>query len=648
MMRRQTTAFIAGLIVLTVMALGGMEALAQVEQYQVWNYSEFGRELDFQEAPILTEKVAAGELPPIEDRLPENPLVVQPVEAIGRYGGVLRGYGLEPTSFGNDLTSMREVAPLTIYPSWEVIDAPGVFESYIISDDNTIFTGTIRKGIRWSDGAPFTADDIMFWYEDILMNKELSPSIPSVWTVAGEPVVVEKIDDYTVEFKFAASNGILIETMATTPVWAPKHYLSQWHIDYNPDAAQIASEHGFEFWHQLFNNLADVGDLQRNPDLPTLEPWVFSRETATGDVYYERNPYYWKVDTEGNQLPYIDTLVRLLVPEKEQVLLQIQSGQIDYGNTRLLLEDMPVLRAGEARGGYRTVLRDGAHGSIRRYVLNLTTPDPVLREIFQDLRFRQALSLAIDRDEINDTLYFGLAVPRQHTTPSFTTFYEDWMGEYYAQYDPAAANALLDEMGLTRSSDGYRMRPDGQPLVVEVADATASGQLSEMVTSFWQDIGIRANLRTMTRDLFSERTLANDVEISVWFGDVVDEFNLRRMPEVILYPPYGIANVPKNGGPWARWWESGGQVGEEPPAEIRELFELAEQFLGIPRGAEGYDELGRSIVTKNLEGLYAGIGTVGMVPAPNTVKNNLRNFPEYSPWIQHMRGMQGDQWFWDE
>jgi peptide/nickel transport system substrate-binding protein len=426
------------LLGLTPAAVGAqLEGYSPVDNFAAWNLDEYesasGSTIDsFNEAPMLAEMVAAGQLPPVEERLParDDIQVVQPRESIGTYGGELRYNATNPASFGNIGWSAWDQHLMGYSTNWEVV-FPNVAKSIEMSDDLTTATVTLRRGMKWSDGAPVTADDIMFWYESIILHPEL-PNMPAQILASGEAPVVEKVDDLTVTFTYSVPAPAFLVSVARFDSgfpMAPRHYLEQWHIDFNEDADALAEEEGFASWIEAFTFHRDgqTGDLQLDPNLPVVKPWILESVDEFGNKFYVRNPYYWKVDTEGNQLPYVDRQVRLLIGDIEVVKLNIQAGELDYAD-KLNISDLPVLRAGEAEGNYTTMLFPFDAGAANKYQFNITVNDPVLREIFNDLRFRQAMSLAVNRDDINDTLYFGLGVPRQWGVSSASPFYEDWMG----------------------------------------------------------------------------------------------------------------------------------------------------------------------------------------------------------------------------
>ncbi len=662
-MKMNRSRFVLLVLSLVVFAVLGAPIVAQeggfssIDNFRVWNLDEYetetGNALTFNEAPMLAERVAAGELPPVEERLPERAdiQVVQPRDTIGQYGGELRYNATNPSTFGNIGWSAWDQHLAGLSTNWEVI-FPNIARSIDMSDDNTVATITLRRGMKWSDGVPVTADDIMFWYENVMLHPEL-PNLPGTFVVAGTPAVIAKVDDYTVTFTFAASYPAFMEIVARGdtgfPI-APRHYLEQWHADFNTEAQALAESEGFATWIEAFESHrgGQLADFQVDPNLPVLKPWVLVNIDEFGNSFYERNPYYWKVDTEGNQLPYLDGQIRMLIGDLEVVKLNIQAGDLDYAD-KLRISDLPVLRAGEADGGYTTLLFPTDQGATRKYQFNLTVGDPVLREIFNDVRFRQAMSLALNRAEINETLFFGLGVPRQWGVSSNSPFYEDWMGDYYAAYDPDQANALLDELGLTMGPDGVRLRPDGEPLRIVLWDAIDNIAMDELVAEYWSNVGVGVEINPSTREAQVAALLANEVQASVWFADVVAAIDMHTRP-IWFRPPYGLDTTPLGGGlVWRQWSLTNGAEGEEPPDPYyAEQLALADQFQLTEVGSAEYIELGQQLVNRTVEQMVH-IGTVGEVPYIYVRSNRIQNFPsEQTVYIDHLRGGHSDQWWVSE
>lgn len=613
----------------------------------------------FSEAPMLAERVAAGELPSVDERLPADPVVVVPLESVGVYGGELVGPSTAATCCGWDTIEMRIQKLFTFDTDLSTI-IPNVAKGYEVNEDSTVFTIYLREGHRWSDGEPFTAEDFRFFFEDVISNPELTPSPGGPWAVDGELGEFEIINDTTVQYTFPAPNPGFILGMAievNNRGYRPAHYFQQFHADYNDAVDDLASELGFDDWIQMWQskdqpyswtwNLGSESD----PFAPTLNTYVFVSEDSFGNKTYERNPYFFKVDTEGNQLPYIDTLRRVLVEDLEvQDLRAIAGEYTHHGWGRL--SSVPTYRENEAAGDYRTALISYERGNEYALAFNYTVDDPVKREIFWDVRFRQAMSVAINRQEINDLVYFGLATPSQAVPTPNSLFYEDWMIDYFAQYDPELANQLLDEMGLDqRDADGFRLRPDGETLFINLQvsvpeDAWAS--IVELVASYWNDVGVQTNLRFIDNGLYQELRDGNQVDVGAWAMDTVDVTDYSES-----YGRWVADWGPLSAGvPWNQWLANDGEEGEEPPQEIIDLWEMSQELGDTPFGSDEFLTLGAEFHTMAIEPLYM-IGTIQRPPQPLLFRTSLRNAPpndttgawswSYRQWVQFLP----EQWYFE-
>lgn len=603
----------------------------------------------YNEAPILANRVARGELPPVEERLPDNPLVIKVVEEIGQYGGEIFVSTLNPRGFGTDLHFKGFEPPLAFNVDATV--GPNVIEKWEYNDDMTSVTLHIRKGIKWSDGVPFTADDMVFWWEDEVNNPEL---VAVIYIEEFQGTELTKIDDYTVRMDFAKPFPYFDFTLAKQ--WGylgywfrPAHFLKQFHPSYNDKDELLARARaaGFDTIRDFYYSRAGWSAKPIFAGVPTLIAYKLV-ETRPDYWIWERNPYYWKVDEAGNQLPYIDRMVVRTVESIETIQGQILSGEVDLEVWSTSLDNYPLYRANETVGGYRTLLWQTDRGAEVMYMLNQNVKDLGLRELFNDVRFRRALSLAIDRNEINELLYFGRAVPRQMTLLPQSRYYLPEWEMAYAQYDPAEANRLLDEMGLTRrDSDGFRLRPDGKRIAVVIEywpeEPATKTPMSELVKDYWEAVGIQVALRPQDRSLNAQRAEANEIDVNVWHGGGVSDaswpFTLSLVPAL---PHKGISWAPE----WGLWKESGGREGIEPPPEVKLLFELGDRFLATT------DEvlrlaLAREIWRSQAENVWM-IGTVGTAPYPIIITENLRNIPEqaiFSGDLLWLHGYHPEQFF---
>lgn len=601
----------------------------------------------FKEAPSLAKLVERGELPPVEERLPLEPLVVN-VPEIGKYGGTYAGAGFGPSHGQLDTEALRFVALLQIEPDLQTF-TPSILKDWTVNDDFTEYTWYLREGMKWSDGEPFTADDFLFFYEDILLNQELTPSIGAAYKAGGEVMVMEKVDPYTVKVKFAAPYPAF-EVIMTRSFWnrlyAPKHYLQKWHVNYNPDAGDIARQEGYESWFQAFNFHLDEGQGQQDTERPNITPWVLSSIDTIGNKYYVRNPYYWKVDQEGNQLPYIDEQQVVLVQDAQMRIMKLINGELHAaGENPLPVRDFTLYKENEEQGQFRVYLFDNTRGSDCAFAFNQTTNNKDLRPFFTDIRFRQAMSLAINRQQINEVLFFGRADVRQAAMPAVTSFYKDWMGEYLASFDLDEANRLLDEVGLQWNSDRTaRLLPNGQPIRIVLETTEEFVPMSEMVSEDWTRVGVETILRQQERSFFQERVPANEVEVSAFTYDSVHEFNLR-VGATNLTPPF--PSITLTTGPlWRDYINTNGEKGEEMPPEVQAIRDNIMQFMTEKPGSPEYMRLGEQIAGDLVEGLYF-IGTT-VAPRVIIISDKLGNTPaegtfagDYGFWYPY----KGDTWY---
>ncbi len=645
------------LLATAVCLLGVSSALAQEAWDSLQKYEEAtGNKIEsFSESPMLEALVAAGKIPPLEERIPKEPQVIEPLEKIGRYGGTMYltgvGVSVEIDSF------LREIA-ITTYDSSRVI--PCIVKGWDISDGCKTLTLYLRKGMKWSDGETFTADDILFWYEDIILNDELYPVIPVKWSPGGEPMKARRVDDYTIQFKFSVPYPTIESILVSMRFFSPKHYLKKYHIDYNPDANKIAKEEGYGGWGACFqfHHGTDSGGVPNDVDIPVLTPWVVKERDAGQNSYWERNPYYWRVDTAGNQLPYIDKVMYANVETPQVVAMKCMSGEITANILGLTFSDYPIYKKNEEKGGYKVYLVPDMSSSVSlAYVFNYTHKDPVLKKIFNDLRFRQATSLAINREEICQTVFYGKIVPWTAPVTSSWTGFEDWMGTYYAQYDPERANKLLDEMGLKWDENHeYRLRSDGKTLSI-VAEyclqwlGTRPGIEMELIKEYWKKVGIKATFKQMTESLNIGRMMANEHDLTLWGTGGGAELQARAAYPIRLMPPWHWAFIPSGGPEWRKWYDTEGKEGEEPPENIKLMFNVVDEWLATPRAEEEkYRNLANELLILNVKGLYQ-IGTCQAPPRLAIRKNGLRNARrETATW--DFRGSTGpymqDQWFFEQ
>lgn len=591
----------------------------------------------YQESPILADQVASGALAKVEDRLPLEPAVIEPLEAIGKYGGELIGPSTVPNGRGWDVLEMRLQKLLTFDTDYLTV-IPNIAKGYEMSADMKTFTIYLREGMKWSDGVPLTADDFEFYINDFVKDSDLAPWTMGVWIQNGVWVEFERVNDYEIKWHFnEPAPALLISLASETGIkgFFPKHYLSKYHIKHNENADQLAKDEGFDSWQQAFNAHKNTMEYtwnmgsDFNPEAPTVESFRYVSTDTYGNKYYERNPYFFKVDSAGNQLPYTDKLTRLLVQDVEVQNLKGIAGEYSHFGWGGL-PSYPVYKENEEPGGYNTILMSYYRSNEYAYSFNNEHKDPVMREILNDIRFRQALSLAINRDEINELVYFGKAQPRAAVPPADSLWYEDWMGDYFADYDVDQANKLLDEMGLDkRDSNNFRLRPDGETLFINMqlsVPEPAWQKNAELVAEYWRAVGVNATLKMIEHGLYEQRNASGEHDVEAWALDMNDVGMLSGGVFKLL-PPYGVGAALG----WQLWLNTDGEDGVEPPAEVKRMQELYESMRAVALDDPDMEAMGKEFFTLFTKGLY-NIGTIGLPPQPLLIKKNLKNTPKVGNW----------------
>jgi len=587
------------------------------------------------EAPILAEQVAAGTLPALADRMPANPMVVQPHESVGKYGGTWRTalVGGADTAWLDRTVGYDYLVRYS--EDWnEVI--PNLAESYEASDDARSYTFKLREGTRWSDGEPFTADDIMFYIDDVSGNAELTPSR------GDNPFTGEKIDDYTVKITFEKPNGLFLTELAT-PLgsgWTryPKHYLSQFHKTYNTENLDdLVEEAGAADWLELFRTKGagipgtPYNAIWSNPDLPRLHAWLLVEPYGdTSRVRFTRNPYYFKVDTEGNQLPYIDEVTFDVLQDTEVLLLKATNGELDLHIRHIVSNvNKPVLADNAANGDYRLFDTKMAAMNTACFNFNMTHEDLGLREVFASKDFRVGMSQGLDRQALIDTIYVSQGEPWQWCPREETPWYNETLAKQFTEYDVDAANASLDKIMPERDADGWRLRPDGQKFQA-IIDVVAGGEyghtdLVNLAVQGWRDnLGVDISMNSGDRALIVSRADSNQSDCFVWVGD-------GGLQDAVLYAHHYLPMG--SGARWAEAWvtwytkpASPLTEAQEPPEIIKEQFALYDQLKESADPAMRDDLFNQILAIAQEE--FWGFGTSLFPPGYGIVKNNFKNVPE--------------------
>jgi len=584
-----------------------------------------GREPDF-----FTAKVEAGELPPVASRLPQTPRVINVAAmggAPGRHGGSIR------TLIGGQ----RDIRLMTIYGYSRLVgyDAdlklePDILEAVEIEGERA-FTFRIRAGHKWSDGTPVTPEDFRYTFEDVLSNDDLSSGgLPLSMKVNGNGPVFEIVDERSVRFTWEGPNPDFLPKLAAPQSIAlllPAHYMKQFHKKYQDEEklAELIKANKVKKWTALHIKMARQYRPE-NPDLPTLDPWRNTTKPPAEQFVFERNPYYHRVDENGLQLPYIDTVV-MNVSSSAIIPAKTGAGDSDLQCAGIDFVDYTFLKDSEKRYPVKVHLWKKTQGSRVALLPSMNYGDPVWRPILRDVRFRRALSLAIDRREINLAVFFGLGKESADTALPESPLYDEAVAKAWIQHDTAAANALLDEMGLTnRDDDGYRILPDGrtaQVIVETSGESTLETDVLELVTDYWSQIGLSLFIKTSQRDIFRSRAIGGNVMIAIWSG--LD----NGLPTADMNPSQ-LAPTSEDQLQWPLWgihYLTGGEQGEAP--DMPEAIELAE-LLKVWQGSATMAD--KAAVWKKMLAIYAdqvfSIGTVNQTLQPVLTARNMRNVPE--------------------
>ena len=624
-MKRMAALFVSLATAAVLYAGGAQEAPATVRPEQVGN-----------ESPMLSQLVQSGELPPLEQRLPDNPLVVGSGVLIpenhlafqpGRFGGTLRLVTANPSVAAelydaNNQGFLRTKAGLRKAASLGDV-LPNLAENFDISDDMRTLTFTLRSGLRWSDGEPVTTEDVRFAYEDVYLNREITDILPAQYRAGGvpggEPFRLEIVDDLTFRLVSPGDPNVGIVEWFGRPgeyyrrIILPSHHLKQFHRDYaDPEELQrlLSSENlSRDEWWRLFslkNESARHWNMLENQVVgyPRLSPWILEERSANV-VTYVRNPYYWKVDPDGRQLPYIDRLRVEILSDSESVTLRMLAGDVDWMREYASMANYSLYKEHEARGDFSVHLLD-MHVAPLQIAINFSNEDAVWRQVVGDVRFREAMNIAINSEQVIDLIYNGFGeVP-------------EW---FPSAYDPDRARMLLDQMGLDRTdSDGWRIGPDGDRFVFRVEAASGwTPELEpfmELLIDYWQAVGVRVDYRTISRSLYQERFEANEVFARVQWAHTD---NWRAGPTSQDWAP-DVSRA------WRQWIDSSGAIGVEPPAWAKQAWEIAfaaDTYLLTDQEVSRLHGEMKELLRTQVPAILA----MDFGQYPIVARNNLRNIP---------------------
>jgi peptide/nickel transport system substrate-binding protein len=584
----------------------------------------------FVEPPSLAAEVKAGKLPPLAKRLPHEPLVTQ-VATQGRHGGTL-----------NSLAGRaRDTRLFTIYGYARLVGYDQKFN--LVADllqsfdvkEGRIFTLKLRAGHRWSDGHPFTAEDFRYYWEDVANNKELSPAGPPRELMVGEELPkFEVLSPTEVRYSWSKPNPEFLPRLAgASPlyIFRPAHYMKAFHKKYSEKVRKAdADGSATRKWSATHNRMDNLYDSD-NPDLPTLNPWMNTTRPPADRFVAVRNPYFHRVDAKGNQLPYIDRFV-LAIADSKLIPAKTGAGEADLQARDLNFSNFTFLKQNEKTNGYRTLLWKPGKGAHFALFPNLNANDDVWRAVLRDVRFRRALSLAIDRSLVNQSLYFGLAVESGNTVLEASPLYKPEFRKAWSRYDKKTAAKLLDDMGLKRGPDGIRLLPDGRPLeiIVETAgESTEQTDVLELIRETWREAGIKLFSKPSQREAFRTRIFSGETLMSVWSGLDNGLPTPETSPEELAPTNQVHLQWPKFG----QYWETSGKSGVAP--DIPEVKELVDLYRGW-RAAATSEE--RARIWQRMLAIHAEqqftIGVVTAVPQPVVARETLVNVPKdgYYNW----------------
>jgi len=603
MTRALSRSLAAMLIAAAAVLVGGSPGLAQSSKYK--------------ESPLLAEQVKAGKLPAVDARLPGQPLIVPVIEKTGDYGGVWRRAFLGPADANNYVRIVYD-ALFRFSPDGAKIE-PKIAAGAESSPDFKVWTITLRKGSRWSDGEPFTADDILFWYQDVVLVKELTPSLPGwIRNADGTPAKVEKIDDVTVRFTYNDPATLFLTAVAnadggdrTYAMFLPAHYLKKFHPAYTSkdEIDRMAQAAGFKNWTELF---ATRNAPPENPERPTMAAWMPVSRVSDPVFTLRRNPYFIGVDAEGNQLPYIDEVRFTYFADVQALNLQAIAGNFDMQARHIQMTNYPVFKEQEKNGKYRVITWPTFGGSDAVVAFNQTyTADPAIGKLMATQDFRVALSYAINRDQIRESVFLGLGENRQAVPapwhPNFPG--QEWATKY-TEFNPDLANKMLDGLGLTkRDPQGIRLMENGKPATIEISVVPAFGawpDVAQLIAKDWESVGVKTVVQIRERALHFSMRDANQLMSEIWNEDSTgfpftgnSKIDPRNSPILTLGPLF------------TTWINSKGKEGVEPTPPIKKIMELVDTARSV--GPDGQAKAAQDLFKIWADEVYE-IGTVGLTP----------------------------------
>ncbi len=582
----------------------------------------------YREAPQLAELVAQGTLPPVDERLPENPSVYPVLEMIGNYGGTLRR-GFSGVSDRWGPTKVRDCS--LVHYNFDLTLRPDICEAWEQNEDASAFTIHLRKGMKWSDGEPFDSSAISWWYDNQVKNEELTKSPPRRYRTGDPGTLMELdiLDDYNVIMTFADPYPMFMYFQNRSQPFVPGHHMRKYHIDLCDDKDALlkeVEEKGFNSWDEYYN---DRNYWYANLERPDVTPWI-AKTPLSGELFVmERNPYYCAVDAEGQQLPYVDRVNHRLFETGEVLNMWIVNGEIDWQSRHVDIGNYTLFKENEESGDFRLLLWKQDEGDVLSP--NHNCKDPRIAEFFQNRDVRIGLNLSVDRDTVNELARDGLGMGRQCSPPRMSPQYSEEAEKAYAWYSPDEANEYLDKAGYAeRDADGFRLWNDGSGdrifFVIEGTAPTgdASSDAVQLVVKYFGDVGVNCTWRSEERSLYEEHWGANETEAAWWSGG-------QEHLAFLSHSQYYLGEMvdrPWAGG-WGLWYRDHGDPNGEPPPDGHFLWDMWAiwEEAKVEPDADRRNELYGDIV-KIWSREVPAVGVVGELPAAMIAKNGLRNFAE--------------------
>lgn len=583
-----------------------------------------------------------GALPPLADRLPAEPLVIVPYDMIGSYGGTFDALSNNTEAGTSDFLSVRHVNFVRYADDLQTI-VPNVAKSWEWNADFTELTMTLRAGHKWSDGAPFTSEDVRFWLENLSLDANIREKPADYVLAGGAPIKIEIIDETTFKFVLAAPKPGLLVHFATSYAqpFQPAHFLGQFHPALNENADALAAEYGFDSGYEAINYYFGASDWTDTPSpmlrdparvgslpyatQPTLESHIYVSDTTEGRRLVA-NPYFHQVDTTGQQLPYISRQEELYKNDNEVRILALVNGEVDYKAQSLQLPAAPILLENQEKGGYTVQLKPTV--AIPTLSFNVTSDDEGKRELFSNPEFRKAMSAAINRDELNEVVFFGQGTPMAYTGFSPLPPFAEAYGAIGTEFDPETAKAMLDGLGMVDTDgDGFRELPNGDAVVLNIQFATqgVAGEVVELVAQNWSDVGVQSTVKEVTPDEYRAAQSANELDVLAWWKG--EPLAIALGTNEGLVPPFGSYFGHRTGMKWAEWIDSNGSAGIEPPAWVKQLIDDVATLQAAAPGSDAANAAGEAIAKAFTDNMLF-IGTV-IAPSPIVVRNGLKNVPEF-------------------